>query len=320
MAIEIPSWRRRLPSGWAIWSGGRRTEWGTGYLFVLPITAFFAFFVGWPIIHSIGLSFTSWSGFGPQTFTGLENYTRMASDPVFRLAFLITLVFTAVTTVLLTTVPMLVAVLVNGTWRRAGVFFRTVLFVPGVVSFVVTGVLWQLIYDPNLGSLNQALGAIGLSGLKEQWLGDSHLVVPSIVLVSLWQALGLNMLIFFAGLQGIDPSLYEAAQIDGASAVQRLRNITVPMLRRITGVVVTLNLINGLKTFDLVWVMTKGGPSHHSEVLGTYLYSLAFGTLSGSVPQIGYATGISIIIMLLCMVAVIVQFSLNRRATANVFG
>jgi ABC-type sugar transport system permease subunit len=318
VAIEIPSWRRRLPSGRALSAGGSRTEWWVGYLFVLPITVFFAFFVGWPIIHSIGLSFTSWTGFGPQTFVGGQNYTRMAGDPVFRLALLITLIFTAVTTALQTTVPMLVAVLVNAAWRRAGVFFRTVLFIPGVVSFVVTGVLWQLIYDPNLGSLNGALGAVGLSGLKQQWLGDTHLVVPAIVLVSLWQSLGLNMLIFFAGLKGIDPSLYEAAQIDGANAVQRLRNITVPMLRPITGVVVTLNLINGLKTFDLVWVMTKGGPSHHSEVLGTYLYSLAFGTLSGSLPQIGYATGISIIIMLLCMVTVVVQFRVNRRATAYV--
>jgi ABC-type sugar transport system permease subunit len=193
-----------------------------------------------------------------------------------------------------------------------------VLFIPGVVSFVVTGVLWQLIYDPNLGSLNRALAAIGASGLRQQWLGNPHLVVPAIIVVSLWQSLGLYMLIFFAGLQGIDPTLYEAAQIDGANAWQRLRNVTVPMLRRVTGVVVALNLINGFKTFDLVWVMTQGGPDHHSEVLGTYLYSLAFGTLSGSVPQVGYATAISIVIMVICMIAVVVQFSLNRRATAYV--
>jgi multiple sugar transport system permease protein len=295
-----------------------RAEWKAGYLFVVPIIALFAVFVGWPILHSVYLSFTSWTGFGVPSFTGVANYTRMASDPVFREALIITFVFTAVTTVLQTVLPMLAAVLVNATWRRAGVFFRTVIFIPGVVSFVVTGVLWQLIYDPNLGSLNRALGAVGLSGLKQQWLGNPHLVVPAIIVVSLWQSLGLYMLIFFAGLQGIDPSLYEAAQIDGANAWQQLRKVTVPMLRRITGVVVTLNLINGFKTFDLVWVMTQGGPDHHSEVLGTYLYSLAFGTLSGSVPQVGYATAISIIIMVICMITVVAQFRVNRRATAYV--
>jgi ABC-type sugar transport system permease subunit len=293
-------------------------EWKAGYLFVVPITAFFAVFVGWPILHSIYLSLTSWTGFGTPSFTGLANYTRMAGDPVFREALIITFVFTAVTTVLQTVLPMLVAVLVNAGWRRAGVFFRTVIFIPGVVSFVVTGVLWQLIYDPNLGSLNRALAAVGLSGLRQQWLGNPHLVVPAIIVVSLWQSLGLYMLIFFAGLQGINPALYEAAEIDGANAWQRLRRVTVPMLRRITGVVVALNLINGFKTFDLVWVMTQGGPDHHSEVLGTYLYSLAFGTLSGSVPQVGYATAISIVIMVICMVTVVIQFSANRRATAYV--
>ncbi len=295
-----------------------RSERWVGYGFVLPIVGFFVAFVGWPICRSVYLSMTSWSGFGPVAFTGLHNYSRLASDPVFRKALVITLVFTAVTTVLQTVLPLLVAVLINAGWRRSGVFFRTVLFIPGVVSLVVTGVLWQLIYDPNLGTLNRLLADIGLSSWQQQWLGDPHLVVPALLVVSLWQSLGLYMLIFFAGLQGIDPTLYEAARVDGANSWQRLRNVTVPMLRRITGVVVALNLINGFKTFDLVWVMTKGGPDHHSEVLGTYLYSLAFGTLSGSVPQVGYATAISIVVMAGCMIAVIVQFALNRRATAYV--
>lgn len=304
--------RRRLPSR------RNRRERYVGYAFVLPTLVFFAAFVGWPLIHSIYLSFTSWTGFGTPTFTGLHNYSRLAGDAVFRKALLITVVFTAVTTVLQTILPMLVAILINAGWRRAGIVFRTILFIPGVVSFVVTGVLWQLIYDPNLGTLNRLLADIGLRSWQHQWLGDPKLVVPAIIVVSLWQSLGLYMLIFFAGLQGIDPTLYEAALVDGANAWQRLRNVTVPMLRTVTGVVVALNLINGFKTFDIVYVMTRGGPNHASEVLGTYLYSLAFGSLSGSAPQIGYATAISIVIMVLCMVAVIVQFAINRRATADV--
>ncbi|WP_219414328.1 carbohydrate ABC transporter permease [Pseudonocardia nigra] len=296
----------------------RRTERRVGYLFVLPTAALFVAFVGWPIAHSVYLSLTSWSGFGVPRFTGIENYARMAGDDVFRTALVITVVFTAVTTVLQTVLPMLVAILINAGWRRAGVVFRTILFLPGIISLVVTGVLWQLIYDPNLGTLNAVLGDLGLESWQQQWLGDPNLVVPAIVVVSLWQSLGLYMLIFFAGLQGIDPTLYEAARVDGANAWQRLRHVTVPMLRTVTGVVVALNLINGFKTFDIVYVMTQGGPNHSSEVLGTYLYSLAFGSLSGSIPQIGYATAISIVVMALCLVAAVVQFAVNRRATAHV--
>jgi ABC-type sugar transport system permease subunit len=296
----------------------RRAELRIGYLFLLPTVALFVLFVGWPILHSIYLSTTTWSGFGLPTFTGLANYVRLTGDPVFRTALVITVVFTAVTTVLQTVLPMLVAVLIHAGWRRAGTVFRTILFLPGIISLVVTGVLWQLIYDPNLGTLNQLLSALGLESWRQQWLGDPQLVVASIVVVSLWQSLGLYMLIFFAGLQGIDPTLYEAARMDGANARQRLLHVTVPQLRTVTGIVVALNLINGFKTFDIVYVMTHGGPNHSSEVLGTYLYSLAFGSLSGSVPQIGYATAISIVVMVLCLLAAFVQFAVTRRATADV--
>jgi multiple sugar transport system permease protein/raffinose/stachyose/melibiose transport system permease protein len=291
-----------------------RGERRVGLLFVLPALALFALFVGWPILHSVYISTTTWSGFGVPRFTGLDNYVRMAGDPVFRTALAITVGFTAVTTVLQTALPMLVAILVNAGWRRAGIVIRTILFLPAIISLVVTGVLWQLIYDPNLGTLNQLLADVGLESWRQQWLGDPNLVLPSLIVVSLWQSLGLYMLIFFAGLQGIDPTLYEAATVDGANARQRLWHVTVPQLRTVTGVVVALNLINGFKTFDLVYVMTEGGPNHASEVLGTYLYSLAFGSISGSVPQMGYATAISIVVMLLCLAAAVVQFAVNRRA------
>ncbi|MEV8565172.1 sugar ABC transporter permease [Streptomyces sp. NPDC051322] len=285
----------------------------TGYVFILPTVVLFLAFVAWPIVRAIYFSFTSYSGYATPTYVGVDNYTRLAHDPVFRRALLVTIIFTAVTTVLQTVVPMLVAVLVNTAWRRAGALIRTILFLPGVISFVVTGTIWQLIYDPNLGVLNRLLKDIGLNALAGQWLGDPTTVVPAIIVVSLWQSFGLYMLIFVAGLQGINPVLYEAARIDGANGWQRLTKITVPMLRTVTGVVITLNLINGLKTFDLVFVMTQGGPNHASDVLGTYLYSLAFGTLSGSVPQVGYATAVSIVVVVLCVIAVAAQFGVNRR-------
>jgi ABC-type sugar transport system permease subunit len=257
----------------------QRTERLAGYGFVLPITVLFAIFVGYPILFAIYLSFTRWSGFGTPQFTGVANYTRMFSDPV-----------------------------------AAGAFFNTILFIPGIISFVVSGVLWKLIYDPNLGTLNNALKAIGLGDFTQHWLSDPALVMPSIIVVSVWAAIGMNMLIFFAGIQGVDPTYYEAAEVDGASRWQQFWYVTVPGLRVVTAIVISLNLMNGFKVFDIIYVMTGGGPSHQSEVFGTYLYGLAFGSTAGSIPQLGYGSAFSVIVMLLCGVAVLVQITLTRRA------
>jgi len=281
---------------------------------VLPTLALFLAFVGWPIVQTIYLSLTKWRGFGPKTFSGLDNYTRMVADPVAHRALLVTLVFTAATTILQTVVGMVIAVLVNEVWRSVGIVVRTILFIPGIVSFVVTGVLWKLIYDPNVGTLNRILGSLGLDGLQHTWLADRSTVLPALIAVAVWGGVGMNMLIFFAGIQGIDPGLYEAAQVDGAGPFQRFWNITVPGLRVVTGIVVSLGLLNGFKVFDIIYVMTGGGPNHASEVFGTYLYNLAFGSTSGALPQLGYASAFSVLVMVLCILAVIIQMAITRRA------
>lgn len=303
----------RRSTGASLWKL-QRAERVAGFGFVTPITVLFALFVGWPILFAIYLSFTRWSGFGVPQFTGVENYQRMLADPVARGAFLRTIVYAVVTTVLQTAIPLVVAVLLNSIWRTLSVVIRTVLFIPGIVSFVVSGVLWKLIYDPNLGSLNKGLKAIGLEGLTTNWLSNPSTAMPAIIVVSLWGALGMNMLIFYAGLQGVDPAYYEAAMVDGAGSLQQFRHITVPALRVVTAIVLSLNLMNGFKVFDIIFVMTGGGPNHASEVFGTYLYSLAFGSTAGSIPQLGYGSAFSVIVMLLCGVAVAVQVTLSRRA------
>jgi ABC-type sugar transport system permease subunit len=234
----------------------KRSQRLAGYLFVLPTLALFLAFVGWPIVQTIYLSLTKWSGFGDKTFVGLENYTRMIGDPTAHRALVVTLIFTAVTTVVQTVLGIIIAVLVNEVWRKVGVVVRTILFIPGIVSFVVSGVLWKLIYDPNVGTLNRVLGAIGLEGLQHIWLADRATVLPAIMVVAIWGGIGMNMLIFFAGIQGIDPGLYEAAQVDGANAFQKFFHITVPSLRVVTGIVVSLGLLNGFKVFDIIYVMT----------------------------------------------------------------
>jgi ABC-type sugar transport system permease subunit len=292
----------------------KRSQRVAGYLFVLPTLALFLAFVGWPIVQTIYLSLSKWSGFGDKTFVGLENYTRMVADPVARHALVVTLIFTAATTVVQTVLGIVIAVLVNEVWRKVGIVVRTILFIPGIVSFVVSGVLWKLIYDPNVGTLNRLLGAVGLDGLQHTWLADRSTVLPAIIVVAIWGGVGMNMLIFFAGIQGIDPGLYEAAEVDGAGPVQRFFHITVPSLRVVTGIVVSLGLLNGFKIFDIIYVMTGGGPNHATEVFGTYLYSLAFGSTSGSLPQFGYASAFSVVVMIMCILAVMVQMAITRRA------
>lgn len=292
----------------------QRAERLAGFSFITPITVFFALFVGWPILFAIYLSFTTWSGFGAPQFTGLANYQRMLDDPVARRAFVLTIGYAIVTTLLQTGIPLVVAVLLNNVWRGLSVVIRTILFIPGIVSFVVSGVLWKLIYDPNLGSLNKLLRGVGLDGLATNWLSNPSTALPAIILVSLWGAVGMNMLIFFAGLQGVDPTYYEAAMVDGADRFQQFRHITIPGLRVVTAIVLSLNLMNGFKVFDIIFVMTGGGPNHASEVFGTYLYSLAFGSTAGSIPQLGYGSAFSVVVMLLCGVAVGLQVFLSRRA------
>jgi ABC-type sugar transport system permease subunit len=296
------------------WNSARTQERFIGYLFLVPIVVFFAVFVAYPFGRSVYYSLTDWSGFGKPRFVGLGNFSDLARDPVFWKALRNTLVFTVVTTALQTVVPLLVAVLLNGRWRGR-VLVRTLLFLPSVVSLVVSAVLWRLIYDPNFGSLNRALHAVGLGGLAHAWLGDPTTVLPALMMVSLWQSLGLLMLIFLAGLQGIDPTLYEAARIDGAGGVQQFFHVTVPMLQKALFVVVTLNIINGLKTFDTIYVMTGGGPNRASEVLATYLYGLAFGSTVGGMPRLGYATAVSMVIFVLCMAGTVAQLWITRRST-----
>ncbi|MGH7921146.1 MAG: carbohydrate ABC transporter permease [Candidatus Dormibacteraceae bacterium] len=281
----------------------RRAAWspGVGVLFVLPALGFFAVFIGFPLVRSLYLSLTAWPGFGPTAFTGGANYARLLADPVFLTALRVTLIYTLVATVLQTAVPMAIAILLNAGWR-GGIAFRTLLFVPAVVSLTVSGIIWNLVLSPQGGPLDLALGSAGLKSLALPWLSDTATALPAIIVVSLWQATGVYMLIFYAGLQGIDETLYESARIDGASRWQQVRHLTVPLLRPMIGVVVTLNVIHGLKVFDLMFVMTGGGPDHATETLATYLYSLSFGSATGGLPEFGYAAAIGFVIFVLGLI------------------
>jgi ABC-type sugar transport system permease subunit len=288
-----------------------------GYLFILPTVLFFLIFIALPFFRALSISMTEWAGYDQPRYVGLQNFRNLMIDRVFWISIKNTFAFTIGTTVLQTVIPLLVAVLINAGWRGS-VFFRTVLFLPVIISFIVSGLLWRMIYDANFGVLNGLLIAIGLESWTHPWLASPETVMPAIIVVSLWQSLGFYMLIFFAGLQNIPPELYESASLDGASAWQKLIYVTVPMLWPITTVVIVINIIGGINVFGVIYAMTTGGPNHASEVLGTYLYVTAFGATGGGSPSMGYASAIGVVILVLAMIGTIIQFRLTRERT-NVY-
>ncbi|WP_119071398.1 carbohydrate ABC transporter permease [Aggregatilinea lenta] len=281
------------------------------FLFLLPATVFLLIFMAVPVVDAILLSFQKWDGLNPATWVGLRNYRLLLEDDVFVQALKNTVYFTLATVVLQTTIPLLVANLINS-GIKGGAIFRLIYFLPVIISLTITGMLWRMILEPNFGMLNELLRNIGLKEWTQLWLADKQLVIPSIIFVSIWQSLGFYLVIFFAALQNIPEDLYEAASIDGANAWHRFRHVTVPMLRGTLIVVVVLNTINGFKVFDQVWVMTTGGPNHASETLGTYLYRTAFGAQGSSNPQLGYATAIAMLILLVSFVFSVIQIRVGQ--------
>jgi len=287
---------------------GRSLFRSPGTLFVLPSLALFATFVGYPLFHAIYLSLTASTGFGPSVFVGGRNYELLWHDSVFWQALRNTAVYTVVGTVLQTALPLAVALLLREV-GRGSLVLRTMYFIPSIVSLTVSGLLWQLALDPNFGPVNQILHDVGLGGLARPWLAGSATVVPMVILVSLWQSFGFMLLIFHAGLQNIDPALYEAAQLDGAGKIRTAWSIAVPLLRPVTELVVIINVISGLQIFDVIFAMTGGGPINDSQSLSTYLYGLSFGNASGAEPAFGYSAAIG---MVLFVITGAVTFGLYR--------
>lgn len=287
-------------------------EYLPGTLFILPAVILFVAFVGYPLVSSLYYSLYKWAGYGIPQYVGFDNFVNLAQDPDFQSAVVVTVVYTVATTILQTVIPMFIAILFAQRWR-AGTILRTMIFIPSVISLTITGLLWQLVLQPDGGLLDTVLNTIGLGSLSRPWLASSTLVVPVLIVVSLWQALGFFLVIYYAGLQGIDPELYEAARVDGASGFRLVRYITIPSLRSVTTLVISLNLINGLKVFDLIYAMTAGGPGTASQSLGVYLYKLAFGSENGASAAFGYADAIGVIMMVTAAVLFLVVNAIRGR-------
>jgi raffinose/stachyose/melibiose transport system permease protein len=277
-----------------------------GYLYLLPALVVFALFVLVPLGHSAWLSLFEWDGVTPGTWVGLDNYAAVASDGELRAAFMHAFVLIAFYALLPIVIGLLLAAAMARTRVRGLALFRTILFLPQVIALVVVAVMWRMIYAPETGLINETLRAVGLGSLTQDWLGSFSLALPSVGLIGTWVMFGLAMVLFTAGVQKIPPSLYDAARMDGAGPVREFFAVTLPGLRNELAVVLTLTTIQALRSFDLVYVTTGGGPGDATSVPVYEVYNRAFRT-----GEVGTASAIGVCVALAIFA---LTFLINRVA------
>ncbi len=279
------------------------------YLFILPALVPYVVFLVIPIFGSVVLSFFDWTGisFNNITWAGLDNYIRLSQDRVFWMALSHNVYFILGGVVGIVSVALTLAILLEQ-HLPFSTFFRGVFFVPTTTSLVVVGIVFMLILSPELGLVNPLLRQIGLGQWARPWLGDPATALPTVIVVDIWKNFGLSMFLFVAGLKGIDAELYDAAKIDGATPWQTLWRVTLPVLWPVIALVIVLTSIGSLKLFDLVYVMTAGGPNYASEVLTTYMYTQGF-----RYNKMGYGSAIGVVLLLLTLALSLVQLRLFAR-------
>jgi raffinose/stachyose/melibiose transport system permease protein len=305
LAVDAEASDLRVAGG----RGPRRTRRPSGapYLFIVPALVFYAVVVLYPTVAGGAYAFTDWSGGrGPTSFVGAANFSELLGDPAARSALRNTLVIAVSTTLIQTLIGLALALALHSTLVTRNAL-RTLFFAPALLPPVIVGFLWQYILTP-AGPLNEALTAIGLGGLTQNWLGDSSVALASVIGVIIWQNAGLTMVIYLAGLQGVPPELLEAAAIDGASRSQRLRHVTIPLLIPATTIAMSLTLIGSLKLFDQVFVMTGGGPGYATETLSLIMYKEAF--VSG---RYGYSAAIALVLTMIVFAFAVLQLRGLRR-------
>ncbi|MFF3942264.1 carbohydrate ABC transporter permease [Streptomyces phaeofaciens] len=267
----------------------RVLHWLTAVGFQVPALVLFGTLVLLPMLFAVYAAFFRWGGFGmPEDFIGGDNFTRLFQDPVFLGDLWRCLVLVALSLVLQLPFALALAVALNQRIRGRAVY-RMLFFAPYILSEAITGVLFGMIFAPDDGLADQLLGTFGLDGLGGQWFADPDTVMATLFLVMTWKYFGFHMMLYLAGLQSIPAELTEAALIDGAGPWQRFRHVTLPLLAPTLRISVFLSVIGSIQLFDLVWIVTAGGPDHHSETMAVTMFQYGFKRY-----QVGYASAISV--------------------------
>ncbi len=277
----------------------------TAITFILPAVLGTFIFIIIPVICSFGLSFAKWDLLHPITFAGLDNYKQIINDAVFWQILLNTIVFALSTSFFGVIIPLILASIIN-TGIRGSEFFKTAYFLPFITPMIVFGIVWSWIFDPNIGLLNKIIQ------LNINWLYDTKFAMPAIIIVSVWKLIGYNMIIFLSTLSTISNNLFEAAKIDGANSFQIFKNITVPLLSPTIFFVVIITAISSFQVFDLIYLMTQGGPFNSTNVLVYSIYQNAFEYFN-----VGKASALAYILFAIILVLTLFQWKIRKKVVYN---
>jgi ABC-type sugar transport system permease subunit len=312
----------------SMWRQIKHHRWS--YLYIAPFVVLVATFTIYPIFASLGYTLYEWNGVGnPTRFVGLENFARVARDAIFWESFGHTFLYTAVLVPVQLLLALVLALVLNDRRLRFSTFYRAVYFLPAVTSAAIIGVVFQLMLSNFGDSISELLVNLRLLPHRIDWLGDPHAVLWIIIAIGIWNTLGYNLVYFLAGLQTIPAELYEAARIDGAAALAQFRHVTVPGLREVGLIILFLAILGSLQVFDLVQVLTGGGPYYASEVVNTYIYHQAFGggSFAGGggaaiQPNVGFASAASffygLILLGITALQALTWRAVRRRRSAGV--
>ncbi|MRH43289.1 ABC transporter permease subunit [Aquibacillus halophilus] len=296
-------------------SSKKKTKWKTElwcWVFLLPTLVLFAMFQGWPIVASWYYATLDWSGLTPDsTFVGMDNFINVAKDPYFWNAFKNSFIFMLGTIPFHLFLALVLAVILHKPGLKAANLFRTFIFLPVVTTTSIVGIIMVFIWGSD-GSINDTLVKIGFLDQSINWLGDAKWSMFTVILVSVWKNLGVNLIYWLAGLQSIPQELYEAADVDGATGFRKFFHITVPLLIPIGTIILLLNVVNSLKAFDLIKTMTNGGPFFATDVVSTYIYRYAFTSEMG-LPQLGYASAAGLFFAVTIVIIAVIQAVVTNR-------
>ena len=287
------------------WKWNRRN---VGYFFVLPSLVLYIIFFIYPFLSSIYLSLTDWDGLKPvMNFVGLQNYERMLGDPLVWQSLKHNVIWVIIGTTAPVVIGLMLSLLLWGR-IRGRLLFRTIYFMPVVLSSVVVGIIWGWIYNPIFGILNRILRFIGLDSLARGWLGDPDVALYAVLIAAIWSYTGFCVVIFISGLQNVDMDLIDAATVDGANAWRRLVHVIIPQLRYVLTMVIAYTLIGGFNVFDIVLIMTRGGPANATEVIATYTYYRSFREA-----DVSYGAALSMLMTVLALAATLIFMRIRER-------
>ena len=279
------------------------------FAFLLPGLLFYIFTVFYPIVESIRLSFMEWGGIGDMVFVGLDNYVKMFHDPVFYTAFINNLIYLLIVVGMQLSIGLFFAILLTYMTKYV-TLVKTLYYVPCIITTVAITQLFRSMYSVEpMGLLNQFLEAVGLGGMVTSWLADVGTVLAAVSIPEGWRFTGMYMVIFYAALVSLDPSVYEAAKVDGASEMQILFKIKLPLIKDIILLTLTMCLTGALRGFDIPFLLTSGGPGNASELMSTYMYKKAF-----SSNQYGYGSALAVFIII---ESILVVYTLRKLFTSK---